>query len=93
MSPETPSAPEIGLPDFIASAWFAFVAPPWTPNAVVQQINAAADEAFRMPDVQKRYLGQGAEPVGKTTAEKAVLVREEMGRCKHAIQPRHVHLE
>ncbi len=93
VSPETPSAPEIGLPDFIASAWFAFVAPPGTPNPVVQQINAATVDALRMPDVQKRFLEQGAEPVGNTTAEMAVFVKDEMARWQHVIKTANVTLQ
>ena len=93
VSPETPSAPEIGLPDFIASAWFAFVAPPGTPNAIVQQINAATVEALRMPDVKKRFLEQGAEPVGNTTAEMAAFVKEEMVRWQHVIKTANVTLQ
>ena len=93
VSPETPSAPEFGLPDFIASAWFAFVAPPGTPNAIVQQINAATVEALRMPDVKKRFLEQGAEPVGNTTAEMAAFVKEEMVRWQHVIKSANVTLQ
>jgi tripartite-type tricarboxylate transporter receptor subunit TctC len=93
VAPDTPSAPEIGLPDFIASAWFAFVAPPGTPNAIVQQINAATVEALRMPDVQKRFLEQGAEPVGNTTAEMAAFVKEEMARWQSVIKSANVTLQ
>ncbi|MGE5149371.1 MAG: Bug family tripartite tricarboxylate transporter substrate binding protein [Rhodospirillaceae bacterium] len=36
VAPDVPAAPEIGLPNLLASAWFAIVAPPGTPEAVVQ---------------------------------------------------------
>jgi len=93
VAPDIPAAAEIGLPDFIASAWFAFVAPPGTPNAIVQQINAATVEALRMPDVRKRYLEQGAEPVGNTTAEMAAFVKEEMARWQNVIKTANVTLQ
>ena len=93
VAPEIPAAPEIGLPDFIASAWFAFVAPPGTPNAIVQQINAATVEALRMPDVKKRFLEQGAEPVGNSTAEMAAFVKEEMARWQNVIRTANVTLQ
>ncbi len=93
VAPDTPSAPEIGLPDFIASAWFAFVAPPGTPNTIVQQINVATVEALRMPDVQKRFLEQGAEPVGNTSAEMAAFVKEEMARWQGVIKTANVTLQ
>lgn len=93
VAPEVPAAPEFGMPDFIASAWFAFVAPPATPNALVQQINAATVDVLRMPDVKKRFLEQGAEPVGNTTAEMAAFVKEEMARWQNVIKTANVTLQ
>ena len=93
VAPEIPTVTEAGLPGFIASAWFAFVAPPGTPNAIVQQVNAAVVEALRMPDVRQRYLEQGAEPVGNTTAEMAAFVKEEMARWQKVIQSSNVTLQ
>ena len=93
VAPEIPTAAEAGLPGLIASAWFALVAPPGTPNAIVQQINAAAVEALALPDVQKRFLEQGAEPVGNTTAEMAAFVKEEMVRWQSVIKSANVTLQ
>ena len=93
VAPDIPAAAEIGLPDFIASAWFAFVAPPGTPNAIQQQVNAATVEALRMPDVRKRFLEQGAEPVGNTSAEMAAFVKEEMARWQNVIKTANVTLQ
>lgn len=93
VAPDVPAAPEFGMPDFIASAWFAFVAPPGTPNAIVQQVNAATVEVLRMPDVQKRFLEQGAEPVGNTTAEMAAFVKDEMVRWQNVIKTANVTLQ
>jgi len=93
VAPDTPSATEVGMPDFIASAWFAFVLPPGTPNAIAQQLNAATVEALRLPDVQKKFLEQGAEPVGNTTAEMATFVKEEMTRWQKVIQTANVTMQ
>lgn len=92
VAPDIPTVTEAGLPGFIASAWFAMVAPPGTPNAIVQQLNAAVVEALRMPDVQKRYLDQGAEPVGNSTAEMAAFVKDEMARWQKVITSANVTL-
>ena len=93
VAPDIPTVGEAGLPGFIASAWFAFVAPPGTPNAIVQQVNAALVEALKMPDVRQRYLEQGAEPVGNSTAEMAAFVREEMARWQGVIKSANVTLQ
>ncbi|MSP96413.1 MAG: tripartite tricarboxylate transporter substrate binding protein [Betaproteobacteria bacterium] len=93
VAPEVPTAAEAGLPGFVASAWFALAAPPGTPNAIAQQINAAAVEALRLPDVQKKFLEQGAEPVGNSTAEMAAFVKEEMTRWQNVIKTANVTLQ
>lgn len=93
VAPEVPTASEAGLPGFVANAWFANVAPPGTPNAIVEQINAATVEVLRMPDVQKRFLERGAEPVGNTTVEMAAFVQEEMARWKAVIKSANVTLQ
>ena len=90
---DIPTASEAGLPGFVANAWFALVAPPGTPNTIAQQINAAAVEAIRLPDVQKRFLEQGAEPVGNTTAEMAAFVKDEMARWQSVIRTANVTLQ
>ncbi len=93
VAPDTPSATEVGMPDFIASAWFAFVLPPGTPNAIAQQVNAATVEALRLPDVRKKFLEQGAEPVGNSTSEMAAFVKEEMTRWQKVIQTANVTMQ
>jgi tripartite-type tricarboxylate transporter receptor subunit TctC len=90
--PDIPTTAEAGLPEFVTSAWFGLVAPPGTPSAVLARVNADAVEALRLPDVQARFLEQGAEPVGNTQAEMAAFVKEEMARWQKVIQTANVTL-
>ena len=93
VAPEVPDAAEIGLPDLIASAWFALVAPPGTPAALVQKINADAAAALKLPDVRARFLEQGAEPQGDTPAATTAFIQEEEGRWRSVIKSANVRLE
>jgi tripartite-type tricarboxylate transporter receptor subunit TctC len=90
--PEVPTFEEAGVPGILSSAWFGFVLPPGTPAAIAERINATAVEVLRSPDVQKRFLEQGAEPIGNSTAEMAAFVKEEMARWKQVIQQANVKL-
>ena len=74
-------------------AWFALAAPPGTPNAIAQRINAAAVEALKLPEVQKRFLDQGLKPVGNSTAEMAAFVAEETARWQNVIRTANIGLE
>jgi tripartite-type tricarboxylate transporter receptor subunit TctC len=93
VSPQTPAAPEIGLPDLVASAWFAMVAPPGTPGAIVQKINADTAAALKLDDVRSKFLEQGAEPVGQGTATTASFIRDEEMRWRGVIKSANVTLE
>jgi tripartite-type tricarboxylate transporter receptor subunit TctC len=59
--PGVPTFVESGLKDMVAVTWFAVVAPPETPAAVVQARHAALAEALALPDVRQKFLDQGAE--------------------------------
>ena len=93
VAPDVPSAPEIGLPDLISSAWFALVVPPGTPEAIVQKINADTAAALKLPDVRARFLELGAEPQGDTTAATAVFIKAEEARWRSIIQSANVTME
>ena len=93
VAPDVPSAPEIGLPDLISSAWFAFVMPPGTPQAIVQKINADTAAALKLPDVRARFLELGAEPQGDTAVATAAFIKAEEARWRSIIQSANVTME
>jgi tripartite-type tricarboxylate transporter receptor subunit TctC len=93
VAPDVPSAPEIGLPDLISSAWFALVVPPGTPEAIVQKINADTAAALKLPDVRARFLELGAEPQGDTGAATAAFIKAEEARWRSIIQSANVTME
>ncbi len=93
VAPDVPDAAEIGLPELIASAWFGLVAPPGTPDAVIQATNKAVAAALALPDVREKFLQQGAEPVGRSSADTAAFIREEEVRWRAVIRSANVKLE
>jgi tripartite-type tricarboxylate transporter receptor subunit TctC len=93
VAPNVPDAVEIGLPDLVVSAWFALVAPPGTPDEIVQKINAATAAALALLDVRSRFLEQGAEPAGGSTAATAAFIKEEEMRWRAVIRSANVTLE
>jgi len=93
VAPDVPDAAEIGLPDLIASAWFAVVASPGTPDTIVQKINADIAAALKLPDVREKFLEQGAEPQGGSPAATASFIREEEARWRNVIKSANVTLE
>jgi tripartite-type tricarboxylate transporter receptor subunit TctC len=90
--PEVPTVAET-LPGFESAAWFAIVAPPNTPAAIVNKINADVNEALRDPEIQKRMAGLSAEPIGGTTQATAAYFQSEVERWKNVIKAANIKLE
>jgi tripartite-type tricarboxylate transporter receptor subunit TctC len=93
VAPDVPTTAEIGLPDLVSSAWYALVAPPGTPDAIVQKINADTAAALKLPDVRSRFLELGAEPQGDTAAATAAFIKAEEARWRSVIRSANVTLE
>jgi tripartite-type tricarboxylate transporter receptor subunit TctC len=90
--PDVPTIAET-LPGFAAVTWYAIVAPPSTPAAIVDKINAGVNEALHDPDIQKRLADLSAEAVGGTPAATAAYFREETARWQAVITSAHVTLD
>ena len=91
--PNVPDAAEIGLPNLLASAWFGLVAPPGTPEAVVQRINADTAAALKLADVRAKFLELGAEPQGQSPQATAAFIKDEEMRWRDVIKTANVTLE
>jgi tripartite-type tricarboxylate transporter receptor subunit TctC len=81
------------LPGFAAVTWFALAAPPKTPAAIVNKINADVNDALRDPTVVQRLADLSAEPAGGTVAATTSYFREEAIRWKDVITSAHVTLD
>jgi tripartite-type tricarboxylate transporter receptor subunit TctC len=90
--PDVPTIAET-LPGFASSAWFAVVAPPKTPRAIVERLSADVAAAIRSPEVAQRFVELSAEPVGSAPEASARFMREEAGRWAGVIRAAGVKLE
>jgi len=90
-----PQVPTIAqtLPGFESAAWFAIVAPPKTPAAIVDKINADVNEALREGEVRERLAQLSAEPIGGTPQATAAYMRDEVERWRKVIKAANVKLE
>ncbi|MEA2964361.1 MAG: hypothetical protein QOI46_4459 [Alphaproteobacteria bacterium] len=90
--PDVPTIAET-LPGFESAAWFAIVAPPKTPQAVVDKINADVNEALHQSDIVQRLTQLSAEPIGGTPQATAAYMREEIERWHKVIKAANVKLD
>jgi tripartite-type tricarboxylate transporter receptor subunit TctC len=93
VAPDVPTTAKLGLPGLVASAWFALVAPPGTPDSIAQKVSADMAAALKQPDVRSRFLDLGAEPQGGTPAGTAAFIKDEEARWRSVIKSANVTLE
>ena len=55
---------EQGIKGYELYSWFGIVAPAATPDAVLKQLNEAANKALQTPAVRERLASLGATPIG-----------------------------
>ena len=62
--PDLPTMIEAGVPDCISVLWFGLVAPSGTPQAVIDRLSKAANEALKSEDVAKSLQGSSIARLG-----------------------------
>ena len=75
--PNVPSFTELGYPKVEVLNWQGLIAPKGTPKAIIDKLNAAANEALKDPQLRELMLSQGNEIGGGTPADFAALIRSE----------------
>jgi tripartite-type tricarboxylate transporter receptor subunit TctC len=86
LMPEVPTMKEAGVEGVEVPLWFGLLAPAATPREIVRTLAAAVAKAAHSPDIRKRLLEQGAEPVGNTPEEFDKLLREDVARWGEVVK-------
>jgi tripartite-type tricarboxylate transporter receptor subunit TctC len=90
---DVPTFAELNLPAMNSVTWFAVMAPPGTPDAVVQTTQRAFADALKLPDVQQKFADQGAEPRGLSPAETGAFVKAEVEKWRKVVKSANVTME
>ncbi|MDB5955235.1 tripartite tricarboxylate transporter substrate binding protein [Ramlibacter sp.] len=83
--PDTPAIGEV-LPGYESETWMSVVAPPGTPAAIVNRLNAAFVHALANPANNQRIRSWQAQPVGNTPAQMAAVVKRDAARWTQVIR-------
>ena len=81
------------LPGFEAVAWYAIVAPPKTPKAIIDKINADVNEALATPEIQTQLKKLSAEVFGGSVEKTAKYLQEEIDRWGGVIKAAKVEVQ
>jgi tripartite-type tricarboxylate transporter receptor subunit TctC len=84
--PSVPTVQESGLPGYVSASWNALAVPARTPDAVVQRLHRAAQEALAVPAVQAQLQALGVRAQGSTPEQLQSLLADEIRRWSQVIQ-------
>ena len=88
--PNIPTLAESGVPDYFSISWIGVLAPAGTPKAIVDRISRDIQDIVASPDVNKRFVEQGATPVGSTPEQFAALIDSERARYRKIITEKNI---
>jgi len=83
-----PGVPAIAatVPGFDMDGWYGIIAPLGTPKDIVAKLNGAFTQVLKMPEVQERLLGVGAEVLTSTPAEFGTFLKNETQRWSRVMR-------
>ena len=75
--PDVPAIAE-DLPGYETNNWWGILGPAATPPAIVKKLNIEINRVMQLPETQKRFASEGADPVSGTPEDFSKLISSEM---------------
>jgi tripartite-type tricarboxylate transporter receptor subunit TctC len=77
-APGVPTIAESGLPGYEVVGWYGLMAPAGTPADIIGRLSAQTARVLQLPEVQKRFAGEGIDAVGSTPEAFAKTIRDDI---------------
>ena len=85
-APELPTVAESGVPGYEVTSWNGMLIPAGTPPEIVKRYNAEFNKAITAPDMRKRMIENGYEPVGGEPEKLSELIRVETAKWAKVVK-------
>ncbi|CAN1525089.1 PBP2_Bug27 domain containing protein [Burkholderiaceae bacterium] len=90
--PDVPTVAET-VPGYELVGWQGMWATAGTPAAIIQRVNAAMVSVIQSPEMQKRILDLGYEPLGSSPKDMAERIRVELAEWTQTLKQANITLE
>jgi tripartite-type tricarboxylate transporter receptor subunit TctC len=84
--PDVPTVREQGYAVLEADGWNGLFAPAKTPRDVIDRLQRETAAAVKQPEVAKRLLEIGAEPVGSSSADQDAILKKQLAQFRPIIK-------
>ena len=86
VTPDLPTVAESGLKSFESVQWYGILAPSGSPEDALRILNTEIVAFVQTPEIQKRFVSEGALPAGSSREEFASHIRNEMVKWSRIIK-------
>lgn len=87
-----PTVAESGVAGYSVNAWYGLFAPRETPGAIAAQIARDVAAVLREPEIRRRLVSTGLEPIGSSPADFAAFVDGEYRKWADVVQKTRISL-
>jgi tripartite-type tricarboxylate transporter receptor subunit TctC len=91
--PNVPTAIEEGLPNYVASSWYAIWAIKGTPRDIVDKVSDEVNKALSAKDLQERWATLGSTVPKMSRAELVTYINEEIVRWRDVVKASNAKLD
>ncbi|RZL87211.1 MAG: tripartite tricarboxylate transporter substrate binding protein [Variovorax sp.] len=94
-SPSLPDVPAVAelLPGYDGDGWQGFYVPAGTPKDIVARYNTEIVKVLRQPEVQRKLVELGLQPVGNSVEEFAKVSRDEFDKWGKIAKANHIRID
>ena len=91
--PALPTIAEAGVPGYATVSWCGMLVPAGVPDAIVAKLNADINTVIARADMRERFLTDGAEPAGGSSADFGRLIGDEIVKWRKVIKAADIHID
>ncbi len=91
--PDIPTMAEAGFPDVTMTAFFGIAAPPGTPPAIVDKLNAALRAIAQRPETERAMLAMNVMPLPLTARESTDFIRAQSAKWRPVLKSLDIRLD
>jgi tripartite-type tricarboxylate transporter receptor subunit TctC len=91
--PELPTVAESGVPGYDVTSWNGMLAPAATPPEIVRRLNADYNRLVSDPEMRKRMIANGYEPVGGPPEKFGEHIRAEIAKWAPVVKRANIRVD
>ena len=84
--PDVPTSAEAGVPDYLMTVWIGVVAPPGTPQPIVDRVHGFVQAMLKDEAMVKRMAGAAIDVMPMSQRDFTAFVKDEYGRWQKIVK-------